>query len=44
MTTAALWAKAKTLLPAHQRWGVWDEANVLDVLIQSPGLEFESRT
>ena len=33
-----------TLLPAHERWGVWDTLNVLDVLVQSPGLQFESRT
>ena len=42
ITTAVAWAK--TVLPVHQRWGVWDEDNVLDVLVQSPGLEFESRT
>jgi hypothetical protein len=33
-----------TVLPVHERWGVWDQVNVLDVLVQSPGLEFESRT
>jgi hypothetical protein len=44
VTTAALWAKATTVLSGHERWGVWDEDNVLDVLVQSPGLEFESRT
>ena len=38
------WAKATTVLPVHERWGVWDKDNVLDVLVQSPGLEFESRT
>ena len=42
--TAALWAKAKSVLAVLERWGVWDEDNVLDVLIRSPGLEFESRT
>ena len=36
--------KAKTVLPAYERWGVWDEDNILDLLVQSPGLEFESRT
>jgi hypothetical protein len=44
VTTAALWAKAKTVLSAHEHWGVWDEDNVLDVLVQSPSLEFESRS
>jgi hypothetical protein len=44
ITTAALWAKAKTVLPVHERWGRWDEDNALDVLVQSPGMEFESRT
>ena len=44
ITTAVAWAKAKTVLPVHERWGVWDDDNVLDVLVQSPGLEFESRT
>jgi hypothetical protein len=44
ITTAAAWAKATTVLPAQERWGVWDTENVLDVLVQSPGLEFESRT
>ena len=44
ITTAVAWAKATTVLPVHERWGVWDSANFLDVLIQSPGLEFESRT
>ena len=44
ITTAVAWAKATTVLPVHERWGVWDEENVLDVLVQSPGLEFESRT
>ena len=44
ITTAVAWAKATTLLPVHDRWGVWDQDNVLDVLVQSPGLEFESRT
>jgi hypothetical protein len=34
--------KAATVLPVHERWGVWDQDNVLDVLVQSPGLEFES--
>jgi hypothetical protein len=24
--------------------GIWDQNNVLDVLVQSPGLEFETRT
>ena len=44
ITTAVAWAKATTVLPVHERWGVWDQDNVLDVLVQSPGLEFESRT
>jgi hypothetical protein len=38
------WGKATTVLPTHGRWGVWDQDNALDVLVQSPGLEFESRT
>ncbi len=33
-----------TVLPLHERWGMWDTENVLDVLVQCPGLEFESRT
>ena len=44
ITAAVAWAKATTVLPAYERWGVWDEVNVLDVLVQTPGLEFESRT
>jgi hypothetical protein len=44
ITTAVAWAKATTVLPAQERWGVWDTENVLDVLVQSPGLEFESKT
>ncbi len=44
ITTAVAWAKAKTVLPVYERWGLWDQGNVLDVLVQSPGLEFESRT
>jgi hypothetical protein len=44
VTTAVPWAKAKTVLPAHERWGVWDEENVLDLLVQSPGLQSESKT
>jgi hypothetical protein len=44
VTTGVAWAKARTVLPAHERWGVWNEDNVLDLLVQSPGLEFESRT
>jgi hypothetical protein len=28
----------------HERWGVWDEDHVLDLLVLSPGLELESRT
>jgi hypothetical protein len=44
ITTAVAWAKATMVLPAHERWGVWDNENFLEVLVQSPGLEFESRT
>ena len=44
ITTAVAWAKATTVLPLHDRWGVWDTGNLLDVLVQSPGLEFESQT
>ena len=44
ITTAVAWAKATTVLPVHERWGVWDQDNVLEVLVQSSGLEFESRT
>jgi hypothetical protein len=44
ITTAVAWAKATTVLPVQERWGVWDRDTVLDVLVQSPGLEFESRT
>jgi hypothetical protein len=44
ITTAVAWAKATTVLPVQERWGVWDRDNVLDVLVQSLGLEFESRT
>jgi Putative phage tail protein len=38
ITTAVAWAKATTVLPVFERWGVWDNENVLDVLVQSPGL------
>jgi hypothetical protein len=44
ITTAVAWAKATTVLPVYERWGVWDTENALEVLVQSPGLEFESRT
>jgi Putative phage tail protein len=44
ITTAVAWAKATTVLPVFDRWGVWDTENVLEVLVQSAGLEFESRT
>jgi hypothetical protein len=44
ITTAVGWAKAMTVLPLHDSWGVWDRDNVLAVQVQSPGLEFESRT
>jgi hypothetical protein len=44
VTTPTPWGKAQSVLPVHERWGVWDEDNALDVLVQSPGLEFESRS
>ena len=44
ITTAVGWGKAKSVLPGYERWGVWDTENVLDVLVQSPGLQFESKT
>ncbi|MDH3660764.1 MAG: phage tail protein [Alphaproteobacteria bacterium] len=44
ITTPVAWAKAATVLPAYDRWGVWDEDNVLEVAAQTPGLAFESRS
>ena len=44
ITSSVAWAKAATVLPAYDRWGVWDEDNVLEVVVQTPGLAFESRS
>ena len=44
ITTPAGWAKAASVLPVNDRWGVWDEDNVLEVIVQTSGLIFESRS
>ncbi|MDH3660910.1 MAG: phage tail protein, partial [Alphaproteobacteria bacterium] len=44
ITTPVAWAKAATVLAAYDRWGVWDEDHVLEVIVQTPGLIFESRS
>ena len=44
ITTSVAWVKSATVLPAYDRWGVWDEDNVLEVVAQTPGLAFESRS
>jgi hypothetical protein len=44
VTMPVAWGKATSTLPACEHWGVWDEENVLEVLAQSSGLVFESRS
>jgi hypothetical protein len=44
ITTPVSWAKAASVLPAYDRWGVWDEDDVLEVIVQTPGLAFENRS
>ena len=43
ITAPVGWAKAATTLPSHGRWSVSDADNVLEVIVQAPGLIFESR-
>ena len=43
-TTPVAWAKAATIPPSYNRWGVWDEDNVLEIIVQTPRLAFESQS